>query len=308
MRALQDTSKSHPMDEGDGDVRQAVICVLVAMGIFGVVDNYVGVWADLGASVWQCHLLRAGLALPLILVAAAVGAGRIRPVNAGRVALRSVVLAGAMLFYFGSLGLMPIASALAGLFSSPIWIIVFSVIFLRRRIGAFRISAILLGFAGVLLVLQPDRDALGLTFLFPMAAGVFYAIGAIYTRRACGKEDALSLLAGNFAVMGLMGAVGLAVFAGQDNGYLATGWVPMTPTLWAVVGAQAAGSLIAVYLLIRAYQLAETAIVGTLEYAVMIFGPAYAWIVLGQGLGPFAMLGLAAITVAAVLITVRGRQ
>ena len=309
MRAFPDTSESPVAADpaADGDVRQAAICVIAAMAIIGVADNYAALVAREGAGLWQFHALRSAIAVPILLAAGAVGVGRLAPRRAGRVLLRSILSASSMLLYFGAIGLFPIAVAIAGLFSAPIWVVLIQALVWRERIGWRRILAVALGFAGILMVVQPDPAAPGLALVLPLGAGLLYALTGLYTRRRCGAEDTLSLLAGNFLMLGAAGLAGLVAFHGQDGGYLANGWVAMTPALWASIALQAAGALIGVYLLIRAYQLSAPAIVGTLEYALMIFGPAYAWAVFGEALGPIAILGLCVITASAVLIIWRGR-
>lgn len=278
------------------------------MAIFGVIDTYVGRISDLGASLWQFHATRSALVLPMILVIAALGFGRLRPQRLWAVALRSVLTAVSMMIYFGSLGIMDVAPALAGLFSAPIWTVIISVLFLKVRVGPLRTVAVLMGFVGILLVVQPDTGDLGLSLIFPMLAGVFYACGALTTRHLCSEEPTLILLAGNFFVLMIIGLAGLGLFAGAGSeGFLSPGWAPLTPELCFWIGLQAVGAMIGVYLLIRAYQIAEATFVAAFEYSVMVFGPAYAWIALGQSLNGFAILGLLAIIAAAVLIQTRGR-
>ena len=51
---------------------------------------------------------------------------------------------------------MPIAQALDGLFTSPIFVLLILALLLKQHIGPWGIAAVLLGFAGILCVLQPD--------------------------------------------------------------------------------------------------------------------------------------------------------
>ena len=276
------------------------------MAIIGIIDNYVSRIAA-EAGLWQFHATRTLMALPVLLAAGVIGFGKIWPRRPWAVGLRSLFVGSSMVLYFGSLGIMPIAQALAGLFSSPIWVLLIAVVVFRQRIGWIRVAALVTGFGGVLLVLQPDPAALGLSLALPLMSGFLYALGAHATRKLCAEEDPLSLLAANYIFLGSMGAIGLVVFAGQDGGFLDSGWrAPSATFLW-LTALQAFGSLIGVYLLIRAYQMADTSIVAILEYSVMIFGPAYAWVALGQPLGSLSVLGLLILTGSAMLIVLRGR-
>ena len=103
--------------------------IMSGMAMLGFTDNFVPVIAAEGG-VWQFHLLRTAMALPLLAGAAACSACRCG--RGGRaVAVRCAVQAAAMLLYFGSLPLMPIAQAGAALFTAPIWVLLFSAALLR---------------------------------------------------------------------------------------------------------------------------------------------------------------------------------
>lgn len=115
----------------------------------------------------------------------------------------------------------------------------------------------------------------------------------------------------NFVIR-LAGALGLAVFSifsvvesVGPTGFVTRGWVwPMEAALpW--VALQAVGFTAAVFMLIKAYQLGEPSYVAVFEYSVMIFGPLFAWVVMGQGIGPLQIAGIALIAVAGAVLAWR---
>ena len=138
---------------------RAAILMVIAMALIGVIDNLISLVAN-HIGLWQFHLSRAVLAVPLIVILSAAGLGTIKPNSFWRVAARSMLLGISMLCYFGALGIMPIAQALAGLFTSPIFILLITALGMGQRIGFWRISAAVLGFSGTIVVLQPDFEAL----------------------------------------------------------------------------------------------------------------------------------------------------
>ncbi|MCX8955247.1 DMT family transporter, partial [Ruegeria sp. NA] len=186
----------------------AAALMVSAMAIIGVIDNVVVLLAET-VGLWQFHLTRALLMLPLIVGLSFLGLGRLRPVRWGPVILRSVLITMAMLFYFASLAMMPIAQALAGLFTSPIFVLLISALVLRQPIGPWRILAVLIGFTGILLVLQPNPSDFDLRTLVPVAAGFFYALSSILTRTHCSQESTVAMLAVMVITLGLAGAMGL---------------------------------------------------------------------------------------------------
>ncbi|CUH45900.1 DMT family transporter [Ruegeria atlantica] len=293
----------------------ASVLMISAMAIIGVIDNVVILLAET-VGLWQFHLSRALLMLPLILGLSLLGLGSMRPKRFGPVILRSVLITLAMLFYFASLAVMPIAQALAGLFTSPIFVLLISALAMKQRIGPWRIVAVLLGFAGILCVLQLDPYDFDTRSLLPVAGGLFYALSAVITRSHCSEESTVALLAAMIITLGAAGGIGLLVLelipvAAPDgpDGFAARGWVwQMQPALlWIAI--QAVGSTIAVFMLIKAYQVGEPSYVAVFEYSVMIFGPLFAFAAFGQAIGPMQIAGIGLIAIAGALLGWRaGRE
>ncbi len=279
-----------------------------AMAIIGVIDNVVVLVAET-IGLWQFHLSRAILMLPLVLLLSLLGLGGLRPIRPGIVLLRSVLMTLAMLFYFSSLALMPVAQALAGLFTSPIFVLLISALGLRQKIGPWRILAALLGFLGLLLVLQLNPADFDARTLLPVAGGFFYALGAILTRSHCAQESTVVMLGGMVITLGIAGALGLTGFSifpvGAEpgpEGFVTRGvvWQIQPSLLWVVV--QAVGSTIAVFMLIKAYQVGEPSYVAIFEYSVMIFGPAFAWAAFGQSIDGIQIVGIGLIVLTGALL------
>lgn len=285
----------------------AAVLMLSAMSIVGFVDNFVAVIAK-DVSLWQFHVMRSVFMAPLLIAMSCFGLGRLMPRRWAPVIARSLVITMSMMLYFGSLGFMPISQALAGMFTSPIFVLLINTIVLRQKIGPWRILAVAIGFAGILLVLQPGAAGFGPAMLMPVAAGFFYAVAAIATRRWCAGESATSLLAANMVMLGATGAVvanlvGVVIPEGQE--FMTRLWTwDIAPVLpWVIL--QAVGSVIGVFMIIRAYQLDEPTNVAVFEYSVMVFAPFFAWVLFGQLLGVWQGFGVALIALAGVIIAIR---
>ncbi len=287
----------------------AALLMLGAMALIGLIDNFIARIAE-SIGLWQFVMLRSALMAPFLVVMARIGLGRLRPLRWRRVLARGVMLSVSMFLYFGALGLMPIAEALAGLFTSPIFVLLINALIQRERIGPRRILAVAVGFVGIVLVLQPGARGVSLVMLMPVAAGFFYAISSIATRSWCAGESALSLLGANMLLLGgLSGLVqlGIGVLGSENGTYLARGWVwPVWDVApWLLV--QAVGSLAGVYGIIRAYQLDVPSNVAVFEYSALIWAPLFGFLLFGQGVGPWQILGVALIALAGVIIALRSR-
>lgn len=286
----------------------AAAAMVAAMLVIGIIDNYISVIAD-DIGLWQFHVTRAVIAIPLVVVMGRLGLGALRPRRFGAVAIRSLLVATSMLFYFSALAMLPIAQALAGLFTSPIFILLISGLVFRETIGPWRIVAVVVGFAGVILVLSPDVDDFDIRLIVPVIAGFFYALGALATRRLCAGETTISMLLAMLVTLGTLGLVGstvLLVFpATGDVSFVNRGWEGQIGPILPVVMLQAVGSVMGVFGIIRAYQLGPPSYVAVFEYSVMIFGPLFAWVVFGEALGPLQILGLGLIVAAGVVVSLR---
>lgn len=293
---------------------KAAMCILGAMAMLGCIDNFVfRISEEIG--LWQMHAVRSVIALALIAALSAFGYGTLRPKRLSTVMIRSALVATSMLLYFGSLAFLPIAQSLAGLFTSPIWVLIISALALGMSVGPVRIAAVALGFLGTLLVLQPDPANLSPVTLMPIAAGLLYALGALATRRWCLEETMLCLLAGFMGILGLWGLIGLGVLTAfpqvvpdGPDGFLIRGWVAISPTIWGLIIVQAVGSVIGVGLIIKAYQLGETSYVAVFEYAIILFASFFAYVFFGQLLNPLAVVGVVLVIGGGSLIALRSRS
>ncbi|MCC6008878.1 MAG: DMT family transporter, partial [Rhodobacteraceae bacterium] len=204
--------------------------VLIAMAMLGYVDNFVRVIAE-GSGLWQFHLMRSLMAFPLIVLAGAVLGQTLWPRRWGRVIVRSLANSAAMFLYFGALAFLPIGQVVAGIFTAPIFVVLISVLALGHRIGPWRVAAVLIGFAGVIIMQDIDGSRLSVLSLVPVLAGFFYATANVLTREWCAGESTMTLILGFFAAMAIWGLVGIGVLAfwpqvvpaGAD-GFILRGW------------------------------------------------------------------------------------
>lgn len=293
----------------------ASLSILTAMVIIGFIDSYVAVIAAEGVGVWQFHLTRSALALPLLGLMVLAGFGRFRPVRWPGVIGRSAAMTVSMVLYYAALGVLPIAQVVAGFFTAPIFVLVLSVLFLGQRVGPWRIGAAAVGFAGVLLILRPDPAALSVWTAVPILAGFFYAVTALATRTWCQGEDTATLVAWGFVGLGIAGGLGLAVLAlfpadvaGRADAFLLTGWVAPGGTFLFWTAVQAVGSLAGVLFIVRGYQLGEASYVGIFEYSLLVFVAIWAFVLFGQGVDALSALGMALIIVSGAVIAIRSRR
>lgn len=287
--------------------REAALAIAAYAAFLGLTDNLVRLIAA-EAGLWQFHATRAVFALTLLFLGAAALRLRLRPQSLRAVAARSAVHGTAMLIYFGALGFLPVAQVVAGLFTAPLFIVLYARALDGTPLGGLRLLAIALGFAGVLLMLGPAAlSGLSAAALMPVLAGAFYALGNRATQKWCPGESAATLLAGFFTALGLLGLIGLAVLAlapqgGAEAGFLLRPYTAPSGAflLWTFV--QALGSLLGVGLLIWAYQKGEAAAVSVFEYMLLPVAALWSWFLWGEVPGLLALAGMGLIAASGILI------
>ncbi|QFT57418.1 Riboflavin transporter [Sulfitobacter sp. THAF37] len=290
----------------------AAVCVLAGMAALGLTDNFVPHISERG-SLWQFHFLRTLMAMAVMAALVALGWGSLRPRRPWAVAGRSLFQGGAMLIYFGCLSVLPIGVVVAGLFTSPLFVVLISILFQGKRVGPWRWGAVGIGFAGALLVIRPDPAALDWVSFAPIVAGLLYAIGAVATRAWCEGESTLTLTAGFFVALGIFGLIGMVLVPGTGAPEGHAGFVlrdagPVDATMLFWIFVQAVGSLIGIGLIFRGYLLGEASHVAVFEYALLVFASFWAWVLWGQTVPPLGLAGMALIACAGSIIALRSDE
>jgi drug/metabolite transporter (DMT)-like permease len=133
-------------------------------------------------------------------------------------------------FILIALSLMPIAGAMAINFSAPLFATLFAALWLKEKVGLARGAALLVGFAGVLLVASPGADSFRTGALFAIANAILYGSVTAAVRGMSATESPQTLTMYQMLFMTCFFAVGLAVFgftlpAGEDALAMAAGGV-----------------------------------------------------------------------------------
>ncbi len=129
-------------------------------------------------------------------------------------ALRGTMIALATVFFFTGLIYLPIADAIAIFFIEPLLVTLLSMLFFREIVGWRRISAIVIGFTGALIVIRPSFVYVGWAVLYPVSAALCFAFYILLTRRLALAEHPIRLhfLAGIFGSLVLTLALAVGAF------------------------------------------------------------------------------------------------
>ena len=218
---------------------------------------------------------------------------------------RGVVGTMAMGLGFAGLGYLPLPEVTAIGYAAPLLTVVFAAMFLGEEVRAFRISAVILGMIGVLIVLAPRlsiepgaagvAEALGAMLV--LGGAVFAALAQVFVRRLVMTEQTSAIVFW-FSVTATVMSLATLPF----------GWVWPTPVEAAtLVGAGLLGGLGQI-LLTSSYREADASLVAPFDYASMIFALGIGYFVFAE-VPTLPMLGGAALIVTAgILIIWRERK
>ena len=265
-------------------------------------------------SLWQFQTIRAALNLTLLYLVTRLAWGT-RPPAPKRlwaVALRSLFLVGAMIFFFGGIPFLNLSDIAAGLYVFPLFVAVLSAALLGERVGPRRVAAILVGFSGTLLILKPGTDAFRAVSLMPIGAALCYAGTILTTRRLCRGESPVTLSFGVAVAFMLVGVAGVATFAIATDFPLATDW-PYLFTGWHDIGLPVLGliatcsvlNLVANIALSRAYQSAEASWLAPFDYSYIVFATFWGFVFWRHVPDGLTLLGMAMIAGAGVFVAWR---
>lgn len=210
---------------------------------------------------WSRFVIGSLVALPL------VRPDTLRILRDRRIWLRAALLAGGILSIQMALQRAPVADVFAAFFIGPIFSYLLSVLLLGERVTRLRSALMLLGFAGVLLVVRPGLGT-GSGIGFALLAGLFYGAFLTASRWLSPVARPASLLFSQLFLSALM----LTPFSLQT--------VPeLTPTLIGLTFTSALFSLGGNFLLLFAYARAPAATLAPFVYFQLIGAVLLGWVV-----------------------------
>ena len=267
------------MKNTDSNIRGAISLVL-AMLIFSLQDIAVK-WIGGDYPVLEIVLFRSLIALPCTFLFLGYEGKRGIPVTRQS---RPEYIRGFFLFlsfttYMMGLAALPLADIAAIRNSGPLMITLLSVVWLGEKVGPRRWIALLVGFAGVLLIVKPGATTFNLGSLFALSATLFYAVNVMLTRKLQSTDSSATMAYYSSLVYLVLAFVlaPLAVFVGEipdahpSIAFLFHSWAMPAPLDWMIMaglGLVWAGGM---YFVARAYSLAPASVVAPFEYTPLLF-------------------------------------
>ena len=200
----------------------------------------------------------------------------------------------AMLCGFTAIIYMPLADATAIFFAKSFFVTIFAVVFLAETVGIYRWGAVLLGFVGVLIMLQPGTDNFSIYGLASLTGAAGAAAVMILLRLLTRIESANTIMT--------YGALGVGVVMLIPGIYY---WQRPTSMEWLLLVSVAVVSYFAQKCNIFAYKHGEASLLASLDYVRLLWATLFGFLVFGQFPGLSTWFGAAIVVAAAIFMIYR---
>jgi len=268
-------------------------------------------------TLWQIFALRGCLAVPVlagILWYAQRGNGAVRAAYGLWSLLRAVFITGTFLAFYAAIPFLHLSTVGAANYTAPIFITLLSAYVIKEPVGTLGWMGVIVGFAGVLFLLQPGTEAISFWALLPLLGACSYAAAHLITRAKCQDVPVAALSLAQNSVMLAAGLIISAVLVfGQPTSdtamafpYIFGTWSAIQASDWLVLSLLAAFAIVLGMMLAGAYKAAPPAIIGTFEYSYLVFVAGWDVLFFGIALNGATLAGMAMIFVAGAMV-LRGK-
>jgi len=265
--------------------------LLLAM-LIGSLQGVAVKWIGGNYSVLELVTVRSIVALPITLIFFRLEGNRGWPTTKQRgfQFVRGLFLFVSYTTFMMGLAALPLADVESIRFSGPLMITILSVFLLGEKVDLRRWLALLVGFAGILLIVQPGSTNFNEGYLFVLISVLFYAVTVIITRKLKATESSATMayfsswvyLIAAFITSPLAALVGEIPNAHPSVAFLFHVWTVPSPLdlfIMAGLGLVWAGWM---YFITRAYSVAQASAIAPFEYASLPINVAWGFLVWGD--------------------------
>ena len=293
---------------------KGIILILIAMLVFSVQDGIMKYIFNF-VSLYEVYLIRTIVSFVLIIIFLKI---RNKPIIF-KSHYPILTFCRVILFFFGfssfyiSLTVLPLGTATALFFVTPFLITIFAHFFLKEKIGPRRWSAVVVGFIGVYITLNPDFSDFNYLSMLPIFCAFCYSLSMIIIKRTSDKD---SVYTQTFTFY--IGAIIFSLFFyftigdGQYNisehpasQFIFRKWFVDIEANFLFMAATGVTATIAFLLLFTAYSIASPAVVSPFEYSILLWSPLIGWIYFNEIPSINTIIGILIIVSSGIYIFLR---
>jgi len=223
--------------------------------------------------------------------------GSLRSERPGLQLIRLLCALVAMLCGFTALIHMPLADATAIFFAKSFFVTILAVFFLSETVGVYRWSAVLVGFIGVMIMLQPGTDNFSIYGLASLA-GAAGAAAVMITLSLLSRSDSTDTIL-------IYGSVGVGLVMILPGLYF---WQQPTLVEWLLLASVGVVSYFGQKLNILAYKHGEASLLASLDYVRLLWATLFGYLIFDQFPDGSVWLGVSIVIAAAIFMIYRETQ
>lgn len=250
------------------------LMMMASMAAFTFNDALIKM-TDGAVPLMQMLFLRGLLATTVIYaLACRLGALRLDVSRAdwGVIGIRSMADAAAAFFFVTALLNLPLANVTAILQVLPLTVAIGAALVFREPLGWKRMSAILLGFMGMLLIVRPGPEGFNLWTGYALLAVICVTVRDLATRRLSAQVPSMMVT--------FVGAAVITLCAGLFS--TTEEWVPITPRLGLLIGGAALCIIGAYFFSVQVMRVGDISFVAPFRYTGLIWALLLGWLVFGD--------------------------
>ena len=293
---------------------KGIVFILIAMMVFSVQDGIMKHIYNF-VSLYEIYLIRTVVSFVLILLFLIITKKPI--VFKSQYPL--LTFTRVILFFFGfssfyvSLTVLPLGTATALFFVTPFLITIFAHFFLKEEIGLRRWSAVVVGFIGVYVTLNPDFGNFNYLSLLPILCALCYSLSMIIIKKTSDKD---SVYTQTFTFY--IGAIIISIifyFIIGDGKYNVSDhpasqfifreWFVDFNSNILLMTATGVTATLAFLFLFTAYSIASPAVVSPFEYSILFWSPLVGWLYFDEIPSLNTVIGILIIVSSGVYIFMR---
>jgi drug/metabolite transporter (DMT)-like permease len=234
------------------------------------------------------------LVLTAVIIVSVHGIGGLRAFNMVGNLVRGMLIGCASLLFFTAVKYMPVADAISVFFVEPMILTMLSAVFLKEPIGWRRWLAVVTGFFGALIVIQPSYELFGLISLLPLGTATLFSVYMILNRSLSGRDSAIVMQF--VAGVGGTAITGMALVLGMNFGIadLQPG-LPINATVFSLLAGLGILATFGHMAVTQAFKYAPASILAPFQYLEIVSAAAVGLIVFGDFPSPSKWLGISII-------------
>jgi drug/metabolite transporter (DMT)-like permease len=186
--------------------------------------------------------------------------------------MRSVLVVATTWTFFECLRYLELADAIAIAFAAPLFITAMSGPILGETVGWRRWTAVIVGFVGVVVALEPGRHGVSWGALLALIAAITYAIGQLWLRPLAGREQGHNIVFYGTLFSGLI-VLGPAIDEWK--------W-PVNAFDWMLFLVQGSCSTLGQICMVRAFRVGEASLLAPLEYTALVWAGLFGYLFWGD--------------------------